>query len=83
MSKPITWKMARALEIAHENHQGCVFAGANMTKRGAGERVNPSVIRALATRGLVTLATHADGGIMGRLTDKGRQARIDAYPVRS
>lgn len=61
-----------ALRFAQHEGDGYVYAGTNVTRRGAGYLVNASTLRALARRGFVELGLHADGGMAAKLTSSGR-----------
>jgi len=72
MDTPIlTEAQRRALEHAAQN-KGCVFAGWDVTRSGARVSFSAAAIRALASKGFVTLST-ADT-TMGTITDAGRAA---------
>lgn len=67
-----------ALRYAWHDGEGFVFAGrGNVTKRGAEHTVNAKTIGSLVRLGYMTPKLHADGGMCGKLTDRGREvARV-------
>lgn len=67
----LTINMKTAIQFAKDN--GAVFAGYNMA-RGSRFRVAASTLLALEKRGLLTTSIGPDGGMMGRLTEKGERS---------
>jgi hypothetical protein len=65
----ITANMEQALMEARAS--GVVHAGKSVDWRGRTSRHAASTLRALAQRGLLSLAISPDGGMMGRLTEDG------------
>jgi hypothetical protein len=70
----LTLKMQQALLEAKAS--GSVFAGNNVDRRGRMMRHAASTLRALASRGLLTLNIGPDGGTMGRLTKRGENSAV-------
>lgn len=75
----LTESMKRALILADRN--GAVFAGAgNAIEPGRLITVYAPVMYALERRDCLKLSIGPDGGMMGKITDRGRSALLGTAP---
>jgi hypothetical protein len=67
----LTPSMIAALSYAATNNQGLVFAGQDVRK-GCRITTSGKSMLALETRGLLVVSLSTEGGLVGRITDAGR-----------